>query len=188
MATIKRQLGPEQRETLLQTLKARFEQHMNRHPDMNWADVLGRLEEQSDKQWSLNEMEQTGGEPDVIGVDSETGELLFVDCSPESPSGRRSVCYDHQALETRKQHKPANSAVGMAEDMGIDLLTEEQYHALQKVGPFDQKTSSWLKTPPEVRKKGGAIFGDYRFGRVFIYHNGADSYYGARGFRGMLKV
>lgn len=188
MATIKRQLGPEQRETLLQTLKARFEQHMNRHPDMNWADVLGRLEEQPDKQWSLNEMEQTGGEPDVIGVDSETGELLFVDCSPESPSGRRSVCYDHQALEARKQHKPANSAVGMAEDMGIDLLTEEQYHALQKVGPFDQKTSSWLKTPPEVRKKGGAIFGDYRFGRVFIYHNGADSYYGARGFRGMLKV
>lgn len=188
MATIKRQLGPEQRETLLQTLKARFEQHMNRHQDMNWADVLGRLEEQPDKQWSLNEMEQTGGEPDVIGVDSETGELLFVDCSPESPSGRRSVCYDHQALEARKQHKPANSAVGMAEDMGIDLLTEEQYHALQKVGPFDQKTSSWLKTPPEVRKKGGAIFGDYRFGRVFIYHNGADSYYGARGFRGMLKV
>jgi hypothetical protein len=184
-----RVLTPEQQEQLLKTLQARFEKHRDRHPDMEWSEVLERLQAKPDKLWSLYEMERTEGEPDVIGKDPETGEVVFCDCSAESPKGRRSVCYDPEALEARKQHKPHHSAVGIAEEMGIELLTEEQYHELQrKAGPFDQKTSSWLLTPSDIRKKGGAIFGDFRFGRVFIYHNGADSYYGARGFRGLLRV
>lgn len=186
--TAKQTLTPEQQEALLATLKARFEQHMHRHEDMEWADVQAKLAQNPDKLWSLHEMERTGGEPDVIGRDAETGALLFADCSPESPTGRRSVCYDQEALEKRKKHKPENSAARMAADMGIALLTEEQYFELQKFGPFDTKTSSWLKTPEDIRKRGGAIFGDWRYGRVFIYHNGADSYYGARGFRGLLRV
>jgi len=188
METSKRELAPEERDRLLDVLKARFERHMHRHRGIEWTDVQSRLAAKADKLWSLHEMERTGGEPDVIGVDEETGEILFADCSPESPAGRRSVCYDHEALEARKQHKPENSAVGMAAGMGIELLTEEQYMELQKLGPFDTKTSSWLKTPDDIRRKGGAIFGDWRFGRVFIYHNGADSYYAARGFRGLLRV
>lgn len=184
----KQALSPEQQEALLDTLKARFEQHMHRHEGMAWAEIQARLKEKPDKLWSLHAMEQTGGEPDVIGIDEATGEWLFVDCSPESPTGRRSICYDQEALEKRKKNKPENSAARMAADMGIDMLTEEQYRELQKFGPFDTKTSSWLKTPENIRKLGGAIFGDYRYGQVFVYHNGADSYYGARGFRGMLKV
>lgn len=186
--TAKQTLTPDQQETLLTTLKARFEQHMHRHEGMDWADVQAKLEQKPDKLWSLHEMERTGGEPDVIGLDADTGELLFADCSPESPTGRRSVCYDQEALEARKKNKPENSATRMAADMGIELLTEEQYFALQKWGPFDTKTSSWVQTPGDIRERGGAIFDDWRFGRVFIYHNGADSYYSARGFRGMLRV
>ncbi len=182
-------LSPELLEQLRKTLKARFEKNMNRHPGIEWAAVQAKLETSGpDKLRSLYEMEQTGGEPDVVGYDAATDEYLFYDCAAESPKGRRSVCYDHEALEARKQHKPGNSAINMAMEMGIEILTVEEYTDLQNLGNFDTKTSSWLKTPPEIRKLGGAIFGDYRYGKVFVYHNGADSYYGARGFRGSLKI
>ncbi len=173
---------------LLEILSNRFEKHMYRHKGIKWADVQAKLEAQPDKLRTLNEMEMTGGEPDVVGIDKKSGEYLFFDCAPETPKGRRSVCYDQEAWESRKQHKPKTSAMEMAEEMGVTLLDEEQYHYLQQLEAVDQKTSSWLATPPEVRKLGGAIFGDYRFGRVFIYHNGAESYYGVRGFRGCIKV
>lgn len=179
---------PEQREQLLQTLQARFEKNMNRHPELTWAEVQAKLEALPDKLWSLHEMERTGGEPDVIGYDEQADQFLFVDCSAESPKGRRSICYDHEALESRKQHKPEDSAMNMAAAMGIELLTEEQYRELQKLGKFDLKTSSWVQTPASIRKLGGALFCDRRYDTVFVYHNGAESYYGARGFRGMLKV
>ncbi|MFT2009319.1 DUF4256 domain-containing protein [Pontibacter sp. 13R65] len=175
-------------EELFKIMRTRFEKHRHRHPELEWVKIQKKLEDHPDKLWSLNEMEETGGEPDIIDFDQNTGEYIFCDCSAESPKGRRSVCYDHEALESRKQHKPMNSAVGMAAEMGIELLTEEQYFGLQKLGKFDTKTSSWILTPPDIRNKGGAIFGDFRFGRVFIYHNGAESYYGARGFRGLLKL
>lgn len=184
----KKQLSPEQRETLLGALQARFEKNMNRHKGLGWADVKTRLEANPEKLWSLGEMESTGGEPDVIGHDKKTGEYIFFDCSPESPKGRTSICYDREALDSRKEHKPKNSAMDMAADMGVELLTEEQYYELQKLGNFDTKSSSWVKAPTEIRKLGGAIFGDRRFGRVFIYHNGAESYYSGRGFRGSLRV
>jgi hypothetical protein len=187
-AKTKKDLSPEQREELLKTLKARFEKNRNRHEGLEWANVKARLEANTEKLWSLSEMERTGGEPDVVGQDRTTGEYIFFDCSPESPKSRRSFCYDREALDSRKEAKPKNSAMDMATAMGIDLLTEEQYRELQKLGNFDTKTSSWLKTPPEIRKLGGAIFGDRRFSHVFIYHNGAESYYAARGFRGSLKV
>lgn len=188
MSNEPKDLLPEQREQLLQTLQARFEKNMNRHPELTWAEVQVKLEAQPDKLWSLHEMERTGGEPDVIGYDEQTNQFLFVDCSAESPKGRRSVCYDHEALESRKQHKPEDSAMNMAAAMGIELLTEEQYRELQKLGKFDLKTSSWVQTPASIRKLGGALFCDRRYDTVFVYHNGAESYYGARGFRGMLKV
>jgi Protein of unknown function (DUF4256) len=184
----KRELSPKQREELLTVLKARFEKNMNRHKGLEWAKVQGKLEANAKKLWSLNEMESTGGEPDVVGHDKKTGDYIFYDCSEESPKGRRSVCYDRQALDSRKEHKPKNSAIDMAAALGIELLTEEQYRELQKLGKFDTKTSSWIITPAEIRKLGGAIFGDYRYGKVFVYHNGADSYYAARGFRGSLRV
>ena len=183
-----KELSPEQREHLLRALKARFEKKMNRHQGLEWAAVEARLEADAEKLWSLNEMESTGGEPDVVGHDEKTGEYIFYDCSAESPKGRRSICYDREALQSRKEHKPADSAVGMAAAMGIEVLTEEQYRELQKLGHFDTKTSSWIKTPSEIRKLGGAIFADFRYGTVFVYHNGADSYYASRGFRGSLKV
>jgi len=176
------------KEALLRTLKARFEKNMNRHQGLEWTKVQAKLEANAEKLWSLHEMERTGGEPDVVGHDKKTGEYIFYDCSEESPKGRRSVCYDREALEARKEHKPENSALGMADGIGIELLTEEQYRELQKIGNFDAKTSSWLKTPSDIRKLGGAIFGDYRYGKVFVYHNGAESYYAARGFRGSLRV
>lgn len=178
----------EQREELLQALKARFEKNLSRHPELEWAHVQAKLEAQPKKLWSLHEMERTGGEPDVIGYDELTDEFVFVDCSAETPKGRRSICYDHEALESRKQHKPEDSAMNMAEAMGVELLTEEQYRGLQKLGNFDLKTSSWVKTPAPIRKLGGALFCDRRYDTVFVYHNGADSYYGARGFRGALRV
>jgi len=177
-----------EREDLLRTLRVRFEKHMVRHEGLEWAEVQARLEAYPGKLWSLHEMERTGGEPDVIGYDEKTGEYLFCDCSAESPKGRRSICYDREALESRKQHKPENSAVDMAADMGIELLTEEQYRELQKLGTFDTKTSSWIQTPAHIRRLGGALFCDRRYDTVFVYHNGADSYYGARGFRGLLRV
>ena len=177
-----------QGEELIKTLKARFEKNMNRHKGLEWAKVQAKLEAKSEKLWSLNEMERTGGEPDVVGHDKKTGEFIFYDCSAESPKGRRSVCYDHEALESRKENKPKDSALGMAADMGIDLLTEEQYRELQKLGEFDLKTSSWVKTPSDIRKLGGGLFCDRRYNHVFLYHNGAESYYGARGFRGSLKI
>lgn len=177
-----------QREELLTTLKARFAKHMHRHADISWEEVQPRLEANASRLWSLHEMERTGGEPDVIGRDGRTGELLFCDCAHESPSGRRSLCYDREALESRKEHRPADSAMDVAAAMGTELLSEEQYRHLQQFGPFDAKTSSWLLTPPDIRKLGGAIFGDFRYGKVFVYHNGAQSYYGARGFRGMVRV
>ena len=183
-----RRLSPDRRDELLEVLKARFEKNMNRHGDLEWADVQARLEARPEKLWSLNEMERTGGEPDVVGHDEETGEFVFCDCSTESPSGRRSVCYDGEALASRKEHKPEDSAVDMAAAMGIELLSEERYRELQRLGSFDTKTSSWLKTPPAIRRLGGAIFGDFRYGNVFVYHNGAESYYAARGFRGALGV
>ncbi|MGV3557485.1 DUF4256 domain-containing protein [Larkinella arboricola] len=186
--TPEKELSPEQQENLLSTLKARFTKNMNRHPDVQWNTVQVRLEANGEKLWSLYEMERTGGEPDVVGHDQKTGEYIFYDCSAESPKGRRSCCYDRQALESRKENKPATNAVDMAAAMGIKLLTEEQYGALQKLGQFDTKTSSWVETPAEIRKLGGALFSDYRYGRVFIYHNGAESYYAARGFRGSLRV
>src|SRR5947207_3165492 len=180
----KKDLSPEQREELLRTLKARFEKNMNRHKGLEWAKVQGKLEANTEKLWSLNEMESTDGEPDVVGHDKKTGEYIFFDCSAESPKDRRSVCYDREALESRKEHKPKNSAMDMAAAMGIELLTEEQYRELQTLGNFDMKTSSWVKAPADMRKLGGALFGDRRFGRVFMYHNGAESYYAGRGFRG----
>lgn len=178
----------EQREELLAALKARFEKNKDRHPELGWVDVQARLEAHAGKLWSLQEMERTRGEPDVVGVDEETGEYLFCDCSAESPKGRRSICYDREALESRKEHKPLSSAVEMAEVMGIELLTEEQYRSLQTLGKFDLKTSSWVRTPDRIRKLGGALFCDCRYDTVFLYHNGAESYYGARGFRGMLRI
>jgi hypothetical protein len=188
MNSRQKELSPEEREQLLGALKARFEKNMNRHNGLEWATVQAGLAAKPEKLWSLNEMERTGGEPDVVGYDEKTGETIFYDCSAESPRGRRSICYDREALEARKENKPADSAVGMAAAMGIELLTEEQYRNLQKLGHFDTKTSSWLKTPAEIRKRGGAIFADYRYGHVFVYHNGAESYYAARGFRGALSV
>jgi hypothetical protein len=182
------QLSPAEYEVLFQTLQMRFEKNKNRHTGIEWKNVLERLENLPDKLWSLSEMERTGGEPDVVGNDDTTGEYIFFDCSAESPKGRRSICYDQEALESRKEFKPANSALGMAAEMGIEVLTEQQYRELQNLGKFDTKTSSWLTTPAGIRKLGGAIFGDWRYGQVFIYHNGAESYYGARGFRGALRV
>jgi hypothetical protein len=184
----KKELSPEQREELLTTLKARFEKNTNRHPGLEWAKVRARLETKTEKLWALNEMERTGGEPDIVGQDKNTGEYAFYDCSPESPKGRTSLCYDREALDSRKEHKPKSSAMDMAATMGAELLTEDQYQELQKLGAFDTKSSSWLKTPGDIRKLGGAIFGDRRFGRVFVYHNGAESYYSGRGFRGWLRV
>ncbi|QED36664.1 DUF4256 domain-containing protein [Antarcticibacterium arcticum] len=186
--TTKRELSPEQRDELLPNLKTRFEKNMNRHTDFKWEEVLKRMESNPEKLWSLYEMESTGGEPDVVGKDEISGEFIFYDCSAESPKGRRSTCYDREGLESRKEHKPGNNAIDMATAMGIELLTEEQYRDLQKLGNFDSRTSSWLKTPAEIRKLDGAIFGDFRYDNVFIYHNGAQSYYAARGFRGMLRV
>ncbi|HKH46612.1 MAG TPA: DUF4256 domain-containing protein [Thermoanaerobaculia bacterium] len=178
----------QQRDELLKTLKTRFEKNMNRHKGLEWAKVQARLEANTEKLRSLHEMERTGGEPDVVGHDERTGEYIFYDCSAESPKGRRSVCYDREALESRKEHQPENNAIDMAAAMGIELLTEEQYRELQKLGEFDAKTSSWVKTPSEIRKLGGALFCDRRYGHVFVYHNGAQSYYAARGFRGSLRV
>ncbi|MGG1518170.1 DUF4256 domain-containing protein [Paenibacillus oryzisoli] len=183
-----KELLPEQREGLIQTLKVRFEKNMNRHQGLEWTDVQDKLEDHPEKLWTLHEMERTGGEPDVVDHDKTTGAYIFCDCSAESPKGRRSVCYDREALESRKEHKPHNSAVEWAADMGIELLTGEQYRELQKLGNFDLKTSSWVKTPDSIRKLGGAIFCDRRYDTVFVYHNGAESYYGARGFRGSLRV
>ena len=188
MNSNKKELSPEQHEELLSALKARFEKNMNRHAGLEWAKVRAKLEANPEKLWSLNQMERTGGEPDVIGHDKTTGEYIFYDCSAESPKGRRSLCYDREALESRKKHKPENNAIDMAAAMGIELLTEEQYRKLQKLGNFDTKTSSWVKTPADIRKLGGAIFADFRYGHVFVYHNGAESYYAARGFRGSLRV
>ena len=185
---IKKELSPEQREKLLGTLKSRFEKNMSRHQGLEWTKIRARLEASGEKLWSLNEMERTGGEPDVVGHDAKTGEYIFYDCSAESPEGRRNVCYDREALEARKANKPADSAVNMAAGMDIELLTEEQYRELQELENFDTKTSSWVKTPSDIRKLGGALFADRRYGHVFVYHNGADSYYGVRGFRGLLRV
>ena len=183
---------PEQGEELLKTLKARFAKNMNRHKDIEWAKVREKLELSQEKLWSLNEMESTGGEPDVVGFDNNTGEFIFYDCSAESPKGRRSICYDREALESRKEFKPKSSVIEMAAEMGIELLSEEQYRELQSLqisgGNFDSKTSSWIKTPAEIRKLGGAVFCDFRYNTVFVYHNGAESYYAARGFRGLLRV
>lgn len=183
-----RVLSEEQREKIFKILKLRFEENMNRHEGIEWVHVKAKLESDSDKLWSLNEMEATGGEPDVVGYDEGTGEYIFYDCSAESPKGRRSICYDRAALESRKSNKPDGSAIDMAEYMGIEILTEEQYRELQKLGNFDTKTSSWVKTPDNIRRLGGALFCDRRYDTVFVYHNGADSYYGARGFRGLLRV
>jgi len=184
----KKELSPEQLEKLLSTLRARFEKNMNRHRGLEWAKVQTKLEVSTGKLWSLNEMEITGGEPDVVGYDENTGEYTFYDCSAESPKGRRSFCYDREALDARKEYKPGNSAIDMAAAIGIELLTEEQYRELQKLGNFDLKTSSWIKTPADIRNLGGAIFCDRRYDTVFVYHNGAESYYAARGFRGSLTV
>ena len=192
---MKKELSPKQREELLNTLKSRFEKNMTRHKGLEWAKVQAKLEANTEKLWSLHAMESTGGEPDVVGHDKKTtattgraGEYIFYDCSAESPKGRRSICYDHEALESRKEHKPENSAIEMAADMGIEILTEQQYRELQELGHFDTKTSSWIKTPADIRKLGGALFADYRYGNVFVYHNGAESYYAARGFCGSLRV
>jgi hypothetical protein len=191
MKTVKsptKKLSSAERDGLFKTLKARFEKNASRHKGLDWVKVQARLEAHPDKQWSLHEMERTGGEPDVVGHDRKSGELVFFDCGPESPKGRRSICYDHEALNARKEHKPADSAMHMAEAMGIDLLNEEQYRTLQTLGEFDLKTSSWIVTPSAIRKRGGALFMDRRYDHVFLYHNGADSYYAVRGFRGSLKV
>jgi len=184
----KKELALEQKEALLQNLKVRFEKNVNRHKGIKWDNVEARLEARVGKLWSLNEMEATGGEPDLVGQDKKTGEYIFYDCSAESPKGRRSICYDGDALQARKEHKPKNSAGGMASEMGIELLTEEQYRELQKLGEFDTKTSSWVQTPESIRDLGGALFCDRRYNAVFVYHNGAESYYGARAFRGSLRV
>jgi len=181
-------LSPKQREQLLRALKARFEKNMNRHQGLEWAAIQAKLEDNTEKLWSLNEMERTGGEPDVVGLDKKTGEYIFYDCAAESPKGRRSLCYDREALDSRKENKPKDSAIEVATAMGAELLTEEQYRELQKLGKFDAKTSSWAKTPSNIRKLGGALFCDRRFDTVFVYHNGAESYYAARGFRGWLRV
>nr|WP_294875621.1 DUF4256 domain-containing protein [uncultured Pedobacter sp.] len=188
MKNSKKELSSEQREELLKTLKNRFEKNMNRHKDIEWAKVHAKLDASPQKLWSLDDMEVTGGEPDVVGYDKSTNEYIFYDCAAETPKGRRSLCYDRAALDARKEHKPQNSAMDVAADMGIEILTEEQYRELQQFGKFDTKTSSWLKTPADIRKLGGALFGDYRYGTVFLYHNGAESYYAARGFRGALRV
>jgi len=188
MNSNKKELSPAQLEELLSGLKSRFEKSMNRHKGLEWAKVQAKLEAIPEKLWSLNEMEKTGGEPDVVGYDKKTGEYIFYDCSAESPKGRRSLCYDRKALESRKEHKPENNAIDMATAMGIEILTEEQYRELQKLGNFDTKTSSWVKTPSDIRKLGGALFCDRRYNTVFSYHNGAESYYAARGFRGSLRV
>ncbi len=184
----KNKLSPQEAAALFKTLKERFEKNMNRHKGLDWNAIQTKLQANAGKLWSLNAMEETGGEPDVVGYDKKTGEFVFYDCAAESPKGRRSFCYDHEALEKRKEHKPANSAVQMAADMGIALLTEEEYRNLQQLGEFDIKTSSWIQTPAAIRKLGGAVFCDRRYNTVFLYHNGADSYYAARGFRGVLKV
>ena len=181
-------LLPKQREDLLKTLRDRFEKNKDRHKGLEWAKVQSKLETDIEKCWSLHQMESTGGEPDVVGQDKKTGEYLFFDCSEQSPKGRRSLCYDHEALESRKEFKPKNSALGMASEMGIEILTEEQYREMQRLGTFDTKTSSWVNTPPNIRKLGGALFCDRRFDQVFLYHNGAESYYAARAFRGLLRV
>jgi len=183
----KNKLSPKEIEQLLKTLKARFEKNLNRHKGINWPNVETKLLADDQKLWSLYQMEETGGEPDVVSFNKK-GEYTFFDCSPETPAGRRSICYDREALESRKEHKPKNNAVDMAAEMGIELLTEEQYRELQKLGTFDTKTSSWLKTPAKIRKLGGAVFADFRYGTVFVYHNGAQSYYGGRGFRGCIKI
>ena len=188
MRKLKKEFSPEQREELLRSLKARFEKNMNRHKGLEWAKVQTKLEANTEKLWSLNEMERTGGEPDVVGNDKKTGEYIFCDCSAESPKGRRNVCYDREGQEARKSFKPEDNALDMAAAMGIDLLTEEQYRELQKLGNFDTKTSSWVETPSKIRKLGGALFCDRRYDTVFVYHNGADSYYAARAFRGSLRV
>ena len=188
MNSIKKELSQKEIEELLKILKTRFEKNINRHKSLEWDKIREKLENNHEKMWSLNEMEETGGEPDVVGYDKITGEYIFYDCSAESPKGRRSLCYDREALESRKEYKPKNSAVDMAAAMGIELLTEEQYRELQKPGNFDTKTSSWVKTPVEIRKLGGAVFCDRRYNTVFVYHNGAESYYAARGFRGSLRV
>lgn len=188
MNDMKKKLLPADREEFLKELKARFEENIGRHRNIEWADVQARLESDDAKLWSLSEMDRTGGEPDVVGFDKISGEFIFYDCSPESPKGRRSLCYDREAWESRKEHKPDSSALNVAATMGIKLLAEDEYRELQKLGEFDLKTSSWLETPSEIRDLGGAIFGDRRFGRVFVYHNGAESYYAARGFRGALRV
>lgn len=188
MKSNKKELSTKQREELLSTLKARFEKNIKRHKGVEWSKVQAKLDANPGKLWSLNEMEMTGGEPDVIGHDKVTGEYIFYDCSAESPKDRRSFCYDHEALEKRKENKPADSAIEMAKAMGIELLTEEQYRELQQLGNFDMKTSSWILTPSDIRKLGGALFCDRRYDTVFVYHNGADSYYAARGFRGSLRV
>jgi Protein of unknown function (DUF4256) len=188
MSSTKKKLPAEQQKELHKILKTRFEKNMGRHKGMEWAKVEAKLNANPEKQWSLNAMEETGGEPDVVGQDKKTGEYIFYDCSAESPKGRRSICYDHEALEARKEHKPEDSAINMAADMGIEILTEDQYRELQQLGNFDTKTSSWIKTTADVRKLGGALFCDRRYNTVFIYHNGAESYYAARGFRGSLKV
>ena len=184
----KRKLSAEEETKLLATLEQRFDNNKHRHKGIDWVKIEDRLKKYPEKLWSLNEMEKTGGEPDVVGEDKETGEFIFMDCSSESPKGRRSTCYDREGLESRKEHKPKNNAIDMAKKMGVELLTEEQYRELQKLENFDMKTSSWLKTPPEIRSLGGAIFGDFRYDHVFIYHNGAQSYYAARGFRSILRV
>ena len=188
MNSNKKKLSPEQREELLRALKARFEKNMNRHKGLEWAQVQAKLEAHAEKLWSLGEMERTGGEPDVVDVDTKTGEYIFYDCSAESPKGRRSFCYDREAWEARKEFKPANNVVDMAAAMGIELLTDEQYRNLQQLGNFDMKTSSWVKTPSDIRKLGGALFCDRRYNTVFVYHNGAESYYAGRAFRGSLRV
>lgn len=185
---MKKTLSPSQNEELMSILKSRFEKNKSLHQNLEWEKIQAKLASNPEKLWSLNEMELTGGEPDVVGYDEKTDEYLFFDCAVESPKGRRSICYDHEALESRKEHKPANSAIEMAKDMGIELLTEEQYRTLQELGAFDLKTSSWISTPPAIRKLKGALFCDRRFETVFVYHNGAESYYAARGFRGVLKV
>lgn len=184
----KRELLPADRDELLNELKKRFEENMHRHKGLEWSNVQAKLEANTGKLWSLSEMDRTGGDPDVVGYDKKTGEYIFFDCSVQSPAGRRSLCYDRQALDSRKEHKPENSALDAAAGMGIEVLTEEQYRRLQTLGNFDTKTSSWIVTPDDIRGLGGAIFGDYRYGKVFIYHNGAESYYAARGFRGWLRV